>query len=510
MTRSPHALRFIVVVWLCGAGSPAAAQAPAGLSLEDVLQTTLRDNSNIQVAARGSDIRRGALVAAGDAFDAKLRSAFGSNRNNTLQGNARTSQTPWLDTSQTQYSFGVQKQLRQGVLIAPELSVSRTALPSLGLDALSQANARLSVVVPLLKDRGGLITAASERAAVRSYEASRLQAEHVTAQAAATTVIAYWDYQAAGARVAVLTDSEARAQRLFDDTRRLVEAGERPPSDLNQVRGNVAAKRVNRIAAEQSVVDARVRLGLVMGLGPTEIAALPPASTPFPTVDAEAAEAIALPALVDGALGARPDLRATEKSVESARVLFDAARESLKPRVDLITSVGYAGLQVGGNGLASLFSPVFRNVPGADFSVAFRYEWGTTNAGARGILLQNESGYAQERILRQDLQRQIRTAVYQASESINRYGGSVTEAHQAVTAYEATVRSEQRKFQLGVTTLFDTINASDALIEVKLSEIAAQREYAVALATLRYQTGSLVAAGPQGPVVDVSRLFSPR
>jgi outer membrane protein len=507
-----------VGAFLCCAASSAAAQTPvpptaaadAGLSLEDVLRTTLRDNPSIQVAARQADTERGVLVAAGDAFDAKLQSAFGSNRFNTLRGDAIGSRSPWLETSQTQYSVGIQKQLRQGIIVSPELDVSRTALPTLDIQPTSQATAKLSVLVPMLKDRGGFVTSASERAAAPAYEATKFQTQHVTAQAILTAVTAYWDYQAAITRLSVLTDSERRAQRLFEDTRRLVEGGERPPSDLTQVQGNLAAKRVTRISAEQAVVDTRVRLGLVMGVGPAETAALGHATTPFPAAEPAGAEAIATPALVDQALGARPDLRATEKSVESARVLFDAARENLKPRVDMVTSIGYAGLQIGGGRLTSLFSPVFSNVPGPDVSIAFRYQWATSNVGARGVLLQTESTYEQERITRQELQRQIRTGVYQASESIGRNATAMAEAHQAVSLYEATVRSEQRKFQLGVSTLFDTIQAADALTNVKLSEISIAREYAVALATLRFQTGSLIGVGPRGATVDAGRLVSPR
>jgi outer membrane protein len=506
-----------LVAACCVAGPKAAAQArieaaaeSGGLSLEDVLRTTLHDNPDIRVAARRADAERGVLVGAGDPFDAKLQTGFGSNRSfNTLQPGATGSQYFWIDTRQTQYSVGLQKQLRQGMTVSPELDVSRTATPTLpGLPA-GQATARLKLLVPLLNDRNGLVTTAPERAAQRAYEASKFQTQHVTAQSILSATTAYWDYQAATASILVLTDSEARAQRLVADTRLLVEAGERPPSDLTQVRGNLAAKRVARLSAEQAVIDARVRLGLVMGLGPTETAAMGQATTPFPAADTLETDAIATPALVDEALDHRPDLRALDKSVESARVTLGAARDNLKPRVDLVTSVGYAGLQVGG-GVTSLISPVYRNVPGADLSISFQYQRPTANVGARGRLLQADSAYEEERIAQQDLQRQIRTGVYQASESIARNAASVTEAHEAVALYQATVRSEERKFQLGVSTLFDTILAADALTTVALSEISAQREYAVAVAALRFETGTLVAADSQGGTVDVARLLNPR
>ena len=507
------ALQGCLVIAVVGMTASAIAQAidpAAGLTLDDVVKATLRDNPSIQIAARQADNERGVYVAAGDPFDARVQTSFGTNRFNSLQADAAGSPSPWLELSQTQYSVSWQKQLRQGIVVAPELDVSRTALPALGVQPTSQATAKLNLIVPLLKDRGGVVTAASERAASRSYDALRLQTEHIAAQAVLTAVSAYWDYQSAIARLDILADSETRAQRLLDDTRKLVEAGERPPSDLRQVQGNAAAKRVTRVSAEQSVVDARVRLGLHMGLGPAETAALRATTTPFPAAAAADAGALAAPALVDEAVALRADLRATEKSVESTRMIFDAARENLKPRVDLVSSIGYAGLQVGGNNVGSLVSPVFSNVPGPDVAVSFRYQWATANVGARGALLQSESAYEQQRIAREDLQRQIRIGVYQAVEAIGRHAAAMSDAHDAVTFYQETVRSEQRKFQLGVSTLFDTIQAADALTNVRLSEITAERDYAVALATLRYQTGSLVVAGAQGAVVVVERLLSPR
>jgi outer membrane protein TolC len=184
------------VLWATTAG----AQTPApdtGLALEDALRTALRENPNIRIAERQADSERGSLVAAGDAFDPKVQTSFGRNRYNSLQPDAALLDAPWLDVSQTQYNISLTRQLRRGVLIAPELAVARTALPSLSIQPTSQATAKLSVVVPLLRDRGGFVTGAPERAAARGYEASRSQTEHVTAQVVLTAATAYWDYRVA-------------------------------------------------------------------------------------------------------------------------------------------------------------------------------------------------------------------------------------------------------------------------------------------------------------------------
>ena len=491
------------------ASAQATRTAVQGLTLEDVLTTTLRDSPTILLAARQVDAQRGALLAAGDLFDVKTQTSFLSSRVNGLTPDAGGNPF-WLATNQTQYDVSAQKQLRNGLVISPNFGVTKTTLPGLPVPPTGQSTVRLNVLVPLLRDRGGVVTGASERAADHAYGASVFETRHVTAQAIVSAAVAYWDYLSAIKRQAVLAESEARAARLADDTRRLVEAGERAMADLTQVQANFAAKRVSRISAEQAVVDARVNLGLQMGIGPTETAALPLASTEFPAVvDEEGLAMIGTSQLVDEALARRPDLLATQKSIEAANLLLAAARDNLKPRVDLIGSAGYEGLQVG-DGLTSLLAPIYRNVPGPDASVQVRYQWAASNAGARGRLLQSASNYDQERLAQTELRRQISTGVYRASEAIGRAAAGVRASHEAVTLYEAVVRSEQRKFQLGVSTLFDTIQATDGLTVVMLSEIASAREYAASVAMLRFQTASLLTTDRRGTVVDVDRLLDPR
>jgi outer membrane protein TolC len=244
-----------------------------------------------------------------------------------------------------------------------------------------------------------------------------------------------------------------------------------------------------------------------MGLDPADTAALAPAATAFPAVDAGAAHALVTPGLVDQALAARPDLRATEQRAAAARVTIGAAADDLKPRFDLVSSVGYAGLQVGGAGLPSLFSSVYSNVPGPDLSVSFRYQRGAANSAARGRLLETEAQYEQVRIAQQDLQRRIRTGIYQASDAIVRQATAIEGAQESVEFYQASIRSEEARFQAGMSTLFDVILAAEALTNVRLLKLAAEREHAVALATLRFQTGALVRSDAKGASVDVERLL---
>jgi outer membrane protein TolC len=51
------------------------------------------------------------------------------------------------------------------------------------------------------------------------------------------------------------------------------------------------------------------------------------------------------------------------------------------------------------------------------------------------------------------------------------------------------------KFQMGTATLFEVIQAEDNRTSARLSWIEAQRRYALALAQLRFQAGTLPGAG---------------
>ena len=56
------------------------------------------------------------------------------------------------------------------------------------------------------------------------------------------------------------------------------------------------------------------------------------------------------------------------------------------------------------------------------------------------------------------------------------------------------VETEREKFRLGLATVFDAILAEDTLTRALLRRIDARLRYAVALARLRFETGTLLEA----------------
>lgn len=475
-----------------------------GLSLAEVLQRTLTSNPEIQSAAQAAEAARGALIVAAAPFDLQVASTGAASRVHTpgLRGG------PSVNQEQLAYAFSAQRRLRNGIVMQPDVGLTRTGLSTLpGAAPSNAASVGLTTTVPLLRDRGGAVSAASERAARHDLESSVFGAQHTIALRLLSSVVGYWDYLAATRRLEVFRASEARSQRTADQTRILVGAEERTAAELTQILGNLATKRVTRIAAEQTVVEARQLLGLAMGLAAEEIATLPPPATDFPAL-ADRRGSGAAADLMQGAWARRADLAAAEQDLRAAETLLRAAENEMKPRLDLVVGTGY-NAAASGRSFADFLEPLYPADRKLNGSVSFRYDFPFANSRARGHMLQNASVYNQQRLFRDDLQRRILSGVTVAVEALARGEAGMRESEEAVRLLESTVQAEQRKFQLGVSTLFNVIQAEDQLTTGLLGRIQSQRNYAVAIAVLRFESGTLLSDQQGQATVDARSLETP-
>lgn len=464
--------------------------ASGGLGLDQVVHSTLSASPELKLAAADVEIAAGALTLGRAAFDFRLTTAATASRTTPLDAmGAAAVQKDFLVTA------GAQRLLRNGVLATSEVSLTRSLLSrSLGADS-AKADVRFGVSIPLLRDRGGASSAAAEQAAARDHEAAQWGLRHAAAQQVLAAVAAYWDYQAAYRRLEVLRASEARAERAVEETRALVQADERPPTDLIQLQGNAASKRATRASAEQDIVAARTALGLAMGLPADAIATLPPPATAFPKPASGAAHRDA--GLIGETYQRRADLAAAEQLARSASIRLSAARSEQRPRLDLLLNTGYRASDA--ESLAE---------PRLDALVELRLEIPLSNSAGRGQVMQSSAAQEQRHIARDELRRRIAADVATAQEAVTHAEATMLESAEAVHLFETGIQAVQRKFQLGGATLFDLIQAQDALTNSLLFDVQSQRDHAIAIAVLRFQSGRLVEGDLHSfrvPVADLVR-----
>ena len=503
-------LALIALAQLFSATAAAAqlSEVSGGITLQAALETTLSHSSQVQLGERQVKMGLGTLLLARASFDAQLTTSLGTQRDNSVAPGPGSELASTL-TSTVAYIAGMPKRLRSGVVLTPRVGLTRVEVANVPGALTSRATVNLDALVPLLRDRGGTVTAASERAAERGYEASILEARHATAASILGAAVAYWNELAAEQQLEVYRSSEGRAQQLVDDTRLLVAADERPAADLDQLLANLAIKRAVRITGEQAGIEARQQLALAMGVYGGELATMPRAVTGFPDIRTDSGRSVgAAPGPIAAALARRADLAALSARRAAADLQLAAARSGLRSRLDLAASFGYTGLAADG-GLDGAISSFYRHVPGINASVQLSYELPLGRLAARGAALQGASAYDQARIREEELVRQISSSVLVAREALRHSHLALRASRDAVALSRQAVENEKRKFQLGMSTLFDVILAEDALTNARLGEIAGQHGYAIAIARLRYESGSLLIVDGQRLTVSADSATSP-
>jgi len=246
-----------------------------------------------------------------------------------------------------------------------------------------------------------------------------------------------------------------------------------------------------------------------MGLPADAIAALPSPATGFPGPARGGPESersgIGTSQLVEETYRRRADLVAADQRTRSADIRLDAARGDLRPRLDLVLNTGYRATEAD-EGIDHFFSTVNQHQPNLDALFQLRLEIPLFNSAARGRVVQSRAAHDQITIARDDLRRRIAAGVALGLEAVTHAGAAMQESAEAVRLFEASVQAVQRKFQAGAATLFDLIQAQDALTGALISRVQSQRDHAVAIAALRFQRGRLVEGDRdtfQVPVVDL-------
>ncbi len=443
----------------------------------------LEHDPNLSIGEAQLRSSRGILLSARGSFDPVLSTSVTEAETSTPLGGDLSREQSVLGNT-----VGVSKRFRSGLAIAPEVGLLRTDEqgPAANLGTVS-----FEIRQPLLRGRGRAAAAAPELSAEREVVASELDLRQTTALRTFAIVAQYWQARAAALNLEILRASEQSARELLETTRRLIEADVQPAAELVQVEANLVAQETARIGGERILFESRQDLGREIGLDPGSIAALPLPSDPFPVVRAADVPAAAEEGrFVSSALERRADLRAVRERRQAVEVLVRAAGNALKPQLDLVFTPSYSGL-VEGTDASSFFSPLYRNVPGASSSLSLILSWPTLNSRARGDLAQIEASREQATLLEDLVVRQIGADVPTALDAVRRGAEQLERAAEAVRLFEQAVVNEEKKLRAGSSTLLDVISQRDRLTAARQSQVSAHLALAVALARLRFETGTL-------------------
>jgi outer membrane protein len=358
-----------------------------------------------------------------------------------------------------------------------------------------------TLALPLLKNAGRETVGAQLDSANAQLAASEYDLLQSNAQTVLNTTFAYWDYLAKQQNLEIATTAEQSSMALVDQLNRLIKGDQLPAADIELAIASRAEKTASRIAAEQALLDARRVLARQIGLPAMQMLNLPLPGDAYPRYD-EAVRKLQLDrdALVKSALDQRADLAANRQRELAAKYLLVAARNNLKPQLDLNFSAGYAGLAE--NVPTTAFERAYyENRYGPSFSASISFRWPVENSLARGTVLSQSAQMDAATIQIRDLEATIASNVSTQVPGLERSVSQLAQGIEAVRRYTTAVNNEITKRRVGTSTVLDVINVEDRLVFARQNEVLLRQAYANAIAQLRFETGSLV--HKKGDVYDV-------
>lgn len=357
----------------------------------------------------------------------------------------------------------------------------------------------------LLRGRGSDATGAAEKAARIDWEASELAYKHAASSSVLATVTAYWNLVGAQEQVEIARKTLELSTKNVEVTRALIAGDELPRAELSRVLASQASDRGTLTAAERAVVDARVALAKAMGVTVVSEANAPLAADRFPTPGArDAVLSLKVGDLLSTAMARRLDRQAAAKTKDSGGVLLVAARTGLRPKLDL------QGSLTAGTVAESSLSKSGGNWTFPSYTAGLVFEAPMGNNAARGAVVQQEAILETRSIDAAELDRQIKANVVQLHRALAETADQAARTKEATELYTKTVSDENEKFRGGQSTLIDTITTRQLGTNAFLADSAARQQWALLIAQLRFETGTLVdPAGGKNVVRQESLLGVP-
>ena len=347
----------------------------------------------------------------------------------------------------------------------------------------------------------------------KNREISEVQLQQSIAVTTRSVKNAYWDLVFAINNLAVQQQSLELAQRSFRDNRARVEIGTMAPLDIVQAEAEVAQREEGVILAEAAISRAEDTLRALIS-NPTD----QPQFWNMRLEPADQAEfrpvAVDTDAAVRNALASRTDLMAARKQIESNDIAIRYFRNQSMPDVNAVvnySAIGLAGTQFE---LSDEFPPrrlnqtqraywgAFGDVFASDFptwslQLQVNYPIGASSAEANLARARLQNTQAQKQLQGSELQ--VTTQVRNFARNVQTNGKRVEATRASRALAEKRLEAEEKKFQAGMTSSFQVIQAQRDLSQARNSELQAIIDYLKSV--VDYETAQQAPLGGGGIVI---------
>jgi outer membrane protein TolC len=360
-------------------------------------------------------------------------------------------------------------------------------------------------------------------------ENNRKIADLAFAQQAITTVTstitAYWELVYARANVSVEQQAVTVSQKLYNDNKKQLEIGTMAPLDVTRAESELATDRQNLIVAQTTQLQDELVLKNQISKDPTASNLIDVEI--IPTDKPDAPQSIQLSPFADAVKEAfvnRPDIQEQMVNLRNGEIDVKATRNALLPTATLNAS--YASTGLSGDSLNTTTTPptkvqkgfndaldqVFHNrFP--NYTVGFNFTVPLRNRSAQADNLHAQLTQRQLEAQMQQIKNSAVLDVRNTAIALEQGRAQVEAASKARELQQQTFDAEQKKYQLGASTVYNVILTQRDLITAQGTELRALANLAEAKANYEralgrtLQINSVTIAGAQKGEIERDTLI---
>lgn len=474
------------------------------LSLRDAVVLTLENNSNVRVQETQVESSKFAVLASHAPFDPIVGSVdtitstitppfafLGSLGGNTFNFNFKET----VKNLQFDYAETFETGTKAQAALNTNIDATNVSLGFFNPFTISYLNFQFTQ--PLLRNgwfaanRGPIVIARRNLDVSRATFASQVNNNVLQA------INQYWAVVQAKGNLEVAKASMDAAETTYKRDKRSLELGALPPLDIYRSESQVALRRVQVIQSEYALKQAEDELRLAIGADQDpyfqaidiEVTEKAEPSGELRTIDAETA--------LKEAMTKRPELDAARAALARDEMQVKVARNRMLPQLDVMGS--YSSNGVGGAGLNGTGQPISSSWVNQVFGFNYpTYEAQLTlnlpikNREARAemgaALVSKHADLYGQRLAQEQITLDIRNAIHLLEQAKL----SIAASKESLDLVQKTMAAEQRKYDLGSSTVYLVLEAQTEFAVAQQSLLQAEVGYQMAVAAVDHATGELL------------------
>ncbi|WP_372366507.1 TolC family protein [Candidatus Uabimicrobium sp. HlEnr_7] len=461
---------------------------PVGLSLQESIQKSLKNNLDLKVERYNPRIVSEDVIIEESKFDTLLSFNFGYDnfekekfdKTSSADGfdvdvSARLYKKYFSGTSvRLQYENGYDRYYDSNDIIGFE-----------GTNTFWSQELSLKVTQPLLRNFGVLVNTTDLRIARRNIKIQEYELQQKILEVVTEIRFLYLELIVARESVKFQEMSLKFAGNFLEMTEQSIKEGMMAPASMVEAQRIVADRQQELISAEQKLL--LVGNKIKKFISPldrsfySDVVLLPSDALKFTDIDVDFSKNIT------NALKHRRDLFSGRLSLENAQTLVDFYQNQLLPKLDISAGVGIQGLN-------EEWSEAYNSVSQGDFltwkfEVAFEIPLG--NRLAKSKYQQSRLKQKQIREKLNKIQNQIMYDVQQSIVTLKAEAMRVKVVKKNKVLAEQQLRNQQIKYEEGMIPLFQLQDTEQKLTKARINEVKAIAAHEQAIAALDFAEGNV-------------------